>query len=421
MITRLLTGTIILLLSLILAASAFAEKIYIDITSPGVRKLPIAIQSFSGARDVSEVLKADMTFTGLFDCVDEAAHIERVDQPFNALNWKGLGVEMVIKGAVTSPGGSSLEITVRAFDVADGRETLRKEYTGSYDMKRQLAHTIANDLYKLLTGQNGIFRSKIAFVSERRGAKQLYLMDWDGERMKPLGPSSGIMLAPRWSPDGAKLIYSAEKRRKWGIYIYDFNTGQEINTNIPLSGLSISGNFFPDNRRFLYSSSNRGNANISVGNIGGTNPHRLINSPWIDISPAVSPDGKSIVFVSNRTGAPQLYISDAQGYSVRRLTHEGSYNTSPSWSPTGDLIVYASMIGGKNQIFIIKPDGTAVTQLTRNGNNEDPSFSPDGRYVTFSSTREGSKGIFIIRANGEGIKRITPRGFRSASPAWSPL
>jgi len=411
----------IFLLTIIFAASAFAEKIYIDITQPGVRKLPIAIQPFTGAKDVSSIVKSDLDFTGIFDCVDEAAHIERPDQPFNPLNWRGLGVEMVVKGAVTSSTGSSLEMTVRAFDVAEGRETLRKEYTATAAMKRQLAHMIANDIYKLLTGLNGIFRSKIAFVHEKRGAKQLYMMDWDGERMRPLGPSGGIMLAPRWSPDGSKLIYSSEKKRKWGIYIYDFNTGMEINSGIPLSGLSIAGNFFPDSRKFLYSSSNRGNANISVGNIGGQKPRRLMNSPWIDISPSMSPDGKSIVFVSNRTGAPQIYIADAQGFSVRRLTFEGSYNTSPSWSPTGDMIVYASMIGGRNQLFIIKPDGTGLTQLTRDGNNEDPSFSPDGRYVVFSSTREGSKAVFIIRANGEGIRRITPRGIRSASPAWSPM
>jgi TolB protein len=418
---KILSVALFILAALIPFSAIAAEKVYIDITSPGVKRLPIAIQPFTGAREVSEIIKSDMAFTGLFDCIDDAAHIEKNDQPFNPLSWKGLGVEMVIKGSITSSEGSSKEITVRAFDVTEGKETLRKEYTASRDMMRQMAHMISNDIYKVLTGQNGIFRSKIAFVMERKGSKQLYLMDFDGERMKPLGPSGGIMLAPRWSPDGAKLIYSSEKKRKWGIYIYDFNSGMEINTNIPLSGLSIAGNFFPDSRRFLYSSSREGNANIAVGNIGGTTPRRLMATPWIDVSPAVSPDGNSILFVSNRTGAPHLYISDAHGYSARRITFEGNYNTSPGWSPTGDMIVYASMINGRNQIFTIKPDGTGVTQLTKDGNNEDPSFSPDGRYIVFSSTRGGSKGIFVIRANGEGMRRITPRGFRAASPAWSPM
>jgi TolB protein len=405
----------------VVVTPASADKIYIDISSPGVKKLPIAIQPFVGATEVSRIVKADLTFTGLFDCIEDAAQIERPDQPFNMMSWKGLGVEMVVKGVVTSSNASSMDITVRAFDVADGREVLRKEYSSKRDILRQLSHMIANDIYKILAGQQGIFRSRIAFVSEKPGSKQLYVMDWDGERMRSLGPRAGIMLAPRWSPDGTKLLYSSEKSRKWGIYLFDLNTSTEINTNVPLSGLSIAGNFFPDNRRFVFSSSREGNANISIGNIGGTAPRRLLATPWIDVSPSVSPDGNSILFVSNRTGGPQLYISDNQGYGIRRITFEGNYNTSPAWSPSGDMIVFASQIGGKNQIFTIKTDGTGITQLTKDGNNEDPSFSPDGRYIVFSSTRQGSKGIFIIRANGEGLLRITPRGFRSASPAWSPF
>ncbi len=421
MIKRFLsTITFIFLIAFFITPSS-AEKIYLNITSPGVKKLPIAIQPFIGAKDVSDIVKADMMFTGLFDCLEDAAQIERPDQPFTVMSWKGLGVEMVVKGVVTSSSANSIDISIRAFDVTDGREVLRKEYTAKRDILRQLSHMIANDIYRILTGQQGIFRSKIAFVSEKPGSRLLYVMDFDGDRMRSLGPRAGIMLAPRWSPDGTKLLYSSEKSRKWGIYVYDINTGTELNTNVPLSGLSIVGNFFPDNRRFVYSSSRDGNANIAIGNIGGTAPRRLIATPWIDVSPAVSPDGNSILFVSNRTGAPQLYISDIQGYNTRRLTFEGNYNTSPAWSPAGDMIVFASQIGGRNQLFTIKPDGTGLNQVTRDGNNEDPSFSPDGRYIVFSSTHDGSKGIFVIRANGEGLRRITPRGFRSASPAWSPF
>lgn len=409
-----------ILLSALFIQPSDAEKIYIDITSPGIKKLPIAIQPFIGAKGVSDIVKADMTFTGLFDCLDEAAQIERPDQPFNQLGWKGLGVEMVVKGVATSTTSQSIDLTISAYDVVEGREVLKKEYTAKPDLVRLLAHTIANDIYKILTGQQGVFRTKIAFVGQFAGSKQLYMMDWDGERMYPVGIKGGIILAPRWSHDGAKLIYSAEKERKWGIYMLDMNSMRELRT-IPLSGLSIVGNFFPDNRRFVYSTSKGGNTDILVGDIGGAPGRRLIDSPWIDVSPSVSPDGSSIIFVSNRSGNPQIYLSDREGFGVRRLTFEGNYNTSPAWSPTGDRIVYASMIGGRNnQIFIMKPDGSGVTQLTNAGNNEDPCFSPDGRYIAFSSNRDGSPGIYIIRANGEGLRRITPKGLRALSPGWSP-
>ena len=397
-----------------------ADKIYIDITSSGIKKLPIAIQPFVGAKEVSDIVKADMTFTGLFDCLDDAAQIERPDQPFNMQSWKGLGVEMVIKGVATRATAQSLNVTVSAFDVAEGREVLRKEYTAKPDLVRLLAHAVSNDIYKILTGQQGIFKTKIAFIAQKSGLKELYMMDWDGERMYPVGIKGGIILAPRWARDGSKLIYSAEKNRKWGIYQLDINAMRELST-IRLSGVSIVGNFFPDNRRFAFSTARDGYSDISIGDIGGSGSRKIIATPWIDVSPSVSPDGSTIVFVSNRSGSPQLYMSDKEGFNVRRLTFQGNYNTSPQWSPTGDKIVYASMIGGKNQIFTIKPDGSGVTQLTDAGNNEDPSFSPDGRYIAFTSNRQGPTGIFVIRANGEGLKRLTPKGFRAASPGWSPL
>ncbi len=408
----------ILLIALSVQTSS-AERIYIDITATGIKKLPIAIQPFVGAKEVSDIVKADMTFTGLFDCLADAAQIERPDQPFSTISWKGLGVEMVVKGVATSSTAQSLNVTISAYDVAEGREVLKKEYTAKPDLVRLLAHTIANDIYKILTGQQGIFKTKIAFVGLTSGTRQLYMMDWDGQRMYPIGIKGGIILAPRWSSDGSKLIYSAEKDRKWGIYVLDMNSMRESRT-MSLSGTSIVGNFFPDGRKYAFSTSKDGYSGISLGEIGGMTGRKIIATPWIDVSPSVSPDGSSIIFVSNRSGGPQIYISDKEGFGVRRLTFEGNYNTSPAWSPVGDKIVYASMIGGKNQIFTMKADGSGVTQLTNSGNNEDPCFSPDGRYIAFTSTRDGSTGIFIMRANGEGVQRLTQKGFRAASPGWSP-
>ena len=401
------------------AQTSSADKIYIDITSPGIKKLPIAIQPFIGAKEVSDIVKDDITFTGLFYCLDDAAQIERPDQPFNTQNWRGLGVEMVVKGVATRSTSQSIDVTVSAYDVADGREVLRKEYTAGPDLTRLLAHTISNDIYKILTGQRGIFKTKIAFIAQKSGSKELYMMDWDGERLYPVGIKGDIIMAPRWSPDGSKLIYSSEKNRKWGIYVLDMKAMRELSA-IPLSGVSIAGNFFQDNRRFAFSTAKNGYSDISIGDIDNRQSRKIITTPWIDVSPSVSPDGSSIVFVSNRSGSPQLYMSDREGFGIRRITFQGNYNTSPAWSPVGDKIVYASMIGGKNQIFTIRPDGSGVTQLTDAGNNEDPCFSPDGRYIAFTSNREGSTGIFVMRANGEGLKRLTKEGFRAANPGWSP-
>lgn len=394
-----------------------AEKVYIDITSPAVRKLPIAVQGFIGGSEVSDIVKNDLTFTGLFDCIDEAAHIEKPEQPFNPNNWKGLGVEMVVKGRVVT--GKDLSVVVSAYDVSERREVWKKEYSGPSDLLRLISHAIADDIYKILTGQDGIFRTKIAFVGERGGKQELYLMDWDGHRMHGLGITGGILLSPRWASDGTKMLYSAERNRSWDIYLLDINTMREKNI-VRLNGLNMAGNFFPNNKEFVFSSSKDGKSNIHIGDILSMKGWKLISSPWIDVSPAVSPDGNSVLFVSNRSGTPQIYIADKDGNGIRRLTFEGSYNTSPAWSPKGDRITFVRMINGKNQIFTMKPDGTGLMQLTDRGSNEDPSFSPDGRYIAFTSDRNGSKGIYLMRSNGEDQKRITPKGIKATGPSWSP-
>ncbi len=395
---------------------AYAEKVFIDITSPGLRKLPVAVQQFTGAPEVSDVVKADLTFTGLFECLDDAAQIEQPRQPFNLNNWRGLGVELVVKGRSTS----GLNMLITAHDIVDGREVLRKEYAASSSAAlRQMGHAIANDVYRVLTGKQGIFRTKIAFIGEAAGRKELYTADWDGHKIASTGISGGVLLKPHWSPDGTKLIYSAERFRQWDLFVLDIKSMREKHIRTA-AGLTIAGTFFPDNRRFVFSSSRDGNSGLYIGDSVSGQVQKITSSPWIDISPVVAPDGRSFAFVSNRSGSPQIFVADSSGYNIRRLSFQGGYNTTPAWSPNGDRIAYSSLSGGGHQIFLMKPDGTGVTQLTSRGNNEDPSFSPDGRHIVFMSDRDGTKGLYLMHLNGEGQTRITPRGLRATSPNWSP-
>ncbi|HEX8948660.1 MAG TPA: Tol-Pal system beta propeller repeat protein TolB [Dissulfurispiraceae bacterium] len=405
---------------LLVTGFARAEgKVYIDVTSPDFRKLPVAIQSFTGGKEISDTIKDDLDFTGFFSCIDDAAQIERPDQAFSPANWTGLGVEFVVKGRATQT-ANGLDLVISAYDVSAGKETLRKAYTATPGLQRQLAHTVANDIYSLLTGQQGIFRTQIAFVGEKAGKSEIYLMDWDGHNIQGLGVTGSILLAPHWASDKSHLLYSAERFRQWGLYLLDTRARKE-RLIVMLRGLNIAGNFLPGNKEFIFTSSKDGNPDIYIANIKTIMGRKIISTPWIDVSPSVSPDGSSIVFVSNRSGTPQIYISDMDGSGVRRITFQGSYNTAPSWSPRADRIVFTSMIGGKNQICLIKLDGSEFTQLTDRGNNEDPSFSPDGRYIVFTSNMDGKKGLYIMRSNGEGARRITPKGLIANKAGWSPL
>lgn len=422
-ISKLIRYTVILIIIIFAIhfspLSTNAEKIYIDITSPGIKKFPIAIQNFVGGKEVSDIIKEDLDFTGIFYCIDDSAQIERPEDPFNPLNWKGLGVEVVLKGRVVT--GKNISVVISAYDVSEEKELLKKEYTAPTSLIRPLAHSISNDIYKLLTGQKGIFRTKISFVVHHKEQKnqEIFIMDWDGHRMQGLNIKANILLTPRWSTDGSKLLYTAERNRSWDVYMLEMNTFKEKNV-LAIRGLNISGNFFPNNREFVFSSTMDGKSDIYIADIVNMKGRKLISSPWIDVSPSVSPEGNSLLFVSNRSGTPQIYIADIDGYGIKRLTFTGAYNTSPVWSPTGDRIAFVGMSGSKNQIFTMKPDGSDLRQLTDKGNNEDPSFSPDGRYIAFTSDRDGIKGIYIMRLNGEEQKRITPKNIKASNPSWSP-
>ncbi|HXX58378.1 MAG TPA: Tol-Pal system beta propeller repeat protein TolB [Thermodesulfovibrionales bacterium] len=407
-------------LLLFISLRSFAEaKIYIDITSPASRKLPIAIPEFSGpsGREMSDVITDDLDFTGLFLTLDRSAFIETSSQPFQARNWSPLGADIVVKGNVT--GGKNLVSTVTVYDTLEGKEIFKKEYQADATLSRPLAHTIANDIYYQITGEKGVFRTRIAFITRQKDRDELSLMDWDGQRTTKPGIKASVLLGPRWSRDGSRLLYSAERNRQWGIYLLDFRKSTEKNV-FSGKGTNMAGDFFPDANEFGLSSSAGGNQEIYTYRISESKLTRLTSSRGVDVTPAISPDGSRIAFVSDRQGSPQIFIMGKDGYDVRRLTFSGSYNTAPSWSPKGDRIVFSGRQGGKNQIFTISPDGSDTMQLTDKGSNEDPSFSPDGRFIVFTSDRDGERAVYIMRANGEAQKRVTPRGVKAFGPRWSP-
>jgi TolB protein len=401
-----------------LCFSPIAAKVYIDITSPAMKKLPIAIYDFGGlsGKEISDIIKEDLEFTGFFTYIDRAAYIEGVSQSFNPNNWTPLGVETVVKGTIKE--GKELILPVSLFDVIEAKEIFKKEYKAGKELIRPLGHTIASDIYKALTGETGIFRSRIAFVAEMGGTKDIYIMDWDGKRSSKLGLKENLILSPHWSRDGANIIYSAERNRQWGIYLVNFSN-RKVKKVFSSRGTNIAGDLSPDGNEFIFSSSKNGSVDLYTMSLRNNVVNKLTSSRSIEVSPTISPDGNHIAFVSDRGGSPQIYIMQRGGSDIRRISFEGSYNTSPNWSPRGDKIVFSGR-RNTNQIFIVNPDGTGLTQLTTQGNNEDPSFSPDGRFITFTSDRDGVKGVYIMRSNGEAQKRITPRKMRAFYPRWSP-
>jgi len=377
-------------------------KVYIDITSPAMRKLPISI-SYTGtemAKEIPEIVKNDLDFTGIFYLIDPDI----------------LGAEITAKISVET--AEEIKADVTLFDLINNKEVLRKKYTASRNILRTLAHSISDDIFKEITGREGIFRTKISYIVSESDKKMLYVMDWDGYNKIRL-VSKGFTLIHSWSPDSQYLVYSSERNKMWEIYSLNLRNYREMILFSSNKGSNLVGGI-SHNNQIAFSSSKDGSPEIYVMNLNGSGSKKLTKSLGIDVSPVFSPDGSQIAFVSDRGGTPQIYIMDSDGTRIRRLTFEGVYNTSPAWSPDGKWIAFVGRKNGNNQIFMIKSDSTDLRQLTENGNNENPTFSPDGMFIAFDSDRDGSKGIYLMSINGERQKRITPKDIKAMNPKWSP-
>lgn len=420
---------LLLIIWISFASIASGAEVYIDITSPGARQIPIAIVDFDGTDvcqkygiQISDIIRSDLDYSGFFKLIDKSVYIEKPNDPFAAQNWTPLSVELVIKGSVELTNGATgkiLKIDVSVYNVFSSSKILTKSYFARENLLRLVSHKTSNAVYESITGLSGVFDTKVAFVAEDTNKKYIYIMDWDGERVRRITDGDEILLRPHWSPDGLNLAYTYEKSKRWGIKITDLRT---LKSEILLisQSVNITGDFIPDSENLLISSSMQGSSNLYRLNIKTKNLTPLTNSINIDTSPSTDSSGKEIVYVSDRDSTPQIYIMDSDGKNSRRITFSGSYNTSPNFSYSGEKIVYSGIIDGKHQIITINKDGTNMKQLTSNaGNNEEPYFSPDGRFIVFTSDRLGYKAIFITRNDGTGQKVLSPNKIRAFGPSWS--
>ena len=423
------------LLIAVLLLPASVEGVFIDITSPTLKKTPVAIAPFKDltgrgrtavADEIREILISDLRFTGLFDIIPSKAYVEDPKKgikegEFDFSDWRIIGSELLIKGGyIEEPiegckEESDLLVEVRLYDVYREELLKGKRYCGSMEALSKMVHRFADEVIEVLTGEKGIFQTRLAFVRPGPGGKEIYISDYDGKNLKKVVSNGSINLSPQWSPDGRWLLYTSFKDGNPAFYMKNLQTGREIRvTNYP--GINIGARWSPDGRKIALTLSIAGNPEIYIIDLRRRTLTRLTHSDAIDVSPTWSPDGRRIAFVSDRAGNPHIYVMDSNGKNLRRLTFKGRFNASPDWSPRGDRIVFSRLEGGKFDIWAINPDTGEEEKLTYGpGNNEDPSWSPDGRYIAFSSDRDGKSYIYILKPDGE-VQRVAEGG----DPSWSP-
>lgn len=419
------------------AARADEPLIKIAVGEARVKKSVVAFPMLLAANDseghlrsIREVAMEDLAFSGLFDFLNPSAFVEDPARAgittgsFKMTDWSAIGAEFVLKGRGTvDKTGINLEVYLYA--VQSGKQLLAKRYQAKGDSVRKAAHTLANDVLFALTGKKGPFTSKIAFVSDRTGRKEVYLMDYDGFNPIKITSRFSHAMAPAWRPDGKQLVFTAvtknEKNvRNHNLFLYDLPTGK-INMLSNRTGINSGAAFSPNGKQLALTMSFPGNPEIFLMDPNSKVVQRITNSFGLDVDPAWSADGRWLAFVSDRSGRPMVYKMEASGANVQRLTYAGHYNATPSWSPDGSKMAFAGWDAGKFDIFLMNPDGTNIERLTKNmGNNEDPDFAPDGYFVVYSSNRKGKKNLYITNVDNTVHRQITSDFGNCEAPKWGP-
>ena len=408
----------------------------IDVTQGNIQPIPIAIPDFVGgssndsetARNVTQVIAANLKRSGLFAPIEPAAYIERVsniDSLPRFADWRTINAQALVTGRLTRQADGRLKSEFRLWDVASSEQLTGAQYFTGPDIWRRVAHIISDAIYQRLTGESGYFDSRVVFVDEsgskEQRVKRLAIMDQDGANVRILTRGSDLVLTPRFSPSTQEITYMSFVNAQPRVYLLNIETSQREVVG-DFANMSFSPRFSPDGQRVIMSLQQGSNSNLFVLDLRSKQKIQLTSGPSIDTGPSYSPDGARICFESDRGGSQQIYVMSSNGQGAKRISFgEGNYST-PVWSPRGDIIAFTKFGRGNFAIGTMKPDGSGERILTEGFHNEGPTFAPNGRVLMFFRDPGGNGGpsLYTVDITGRNEQRVPTPGFAS-DPAWSPL
>ena len=405
----------------LLAVTTAQAQLSIEITGAGANRIPVAIANFAGdtaaAQVVTTTVRADLERSGLFKLIDPAGATLDENAQINFADWKGRGADALAAGSLTRAPDGRMQARFRVYDTQKQVALGGAVYVTSNDQLRAAGHRIADYIYEKLTGEKGIFSTRIAYVVKSGGQFKLQIADADGQGAVTALSSTEPIISPVWSPDGGKLAYVSFEKKKPVIYVHTLASGQrQVVANF--KGSNSAPAWSPDGRKLAVVLSKDGNSQIYSVNADGTGVQRLTQSAGIDTEPRYSPDGGSIYFTSDRGGSPQIYRMGANGGDAQRVTFEGSYNVSPRPSPDGKSLAFISRRDGRFQLAVMDLASKQVQILTDSHKDESPSFAPNSRMILIA-TETGGRGVLsAVSSDGRIKQRLSISAGDVREPAW---
>lgn len=406
-----------------LLSMAAHAQLAIEITGAGASRFPVAIPIFEneGAlpRAVTDVVRADLERSGLFNLVD----LGLVALPESVLpdlaNIRSRGADAVLTGSVVAQSDGRFDVRFRLFDTQRQTELGALAIRMAPAQYRNTGHRIADFVYEKLTGQAGYFSTRIAYVVKSGGRYELQVADADGMNPQTALVSREPIISPSWAPDGQRLAYVSFEAKKPVVYVHNLPTGQR-NVLANFRGSNSAPTWSPDGQRLAVVLTKDGNSQLYILNSDGSGARRVTSSAGIDTEPFWSPDGEWIYFSSDRSGGAQIYRVSVNGGTAQRVTFQGNYNVSPRLSSDGKSMAYITRNEGRFQVAIMDLATRQTTVLTNSNRDESPSFAPSGRMILYA-TESGGRGVLsAVSSDGRIKQKLSIQASDVREPAWGP-
>jgi TolB protein len=396
----------------------------VEVSGIGLTQVPIAVPSFRGddvaPQKMGAIVSADLERSGQFRPVDTGSVVlDEVSRP-EMSTWKQKSADALVTGSVSRLADGRYDVRVRLWDVVRGQDLGGQSYAVSAADLRLAAHRVADFVYEKLTGERGVFSTRIAYITKGGSTYNLWVADADGENAQSALKSGEPIISPAWSPSGAQLAYVSFESRKPVVYVHEIATGKRrLVANF--KGSNSAPAWSADGKTLAVTLSRDGGSQLYLMDANGGEPRRLAQSPSIDTEPTFTSDGKFIYFVSDRGGSPQIYRMPASGGAPERVTFSGTYNISPSVSNDGKWLAYVSRVSGAFKLHVMDLASGTVNAITDSSADESPSFSPNSRLIIYATQQGGREALMTTTLDGKIKARLAGQTGDIREPDWGPV
>ncbi len=397
----------------------------VEISGVGGTQLPIAIARFRDedrtGQSPSAIIRADLERSGAFRGVDNSASLDETSQPVWG-EWRARTADALVAGSAARLADGRFDLRFKLWDVVKGADLGGQSNAVEAAEVRLGAHRIADYVYEKLTGEKGVFSTRIAYVTRAGSRHTLRVADADGVNDQVALNSGQPIISPAWSPNGKELAYVSFEKQKAVVFVHTVATG-ERRAIADFRGSNSAPAWSNDGQTLAVTLSREGGSQLFFIGRNGENPRRITTSQAIDTESEFSRDGRYLYFTSDRGGSPQIYRMPAGGGSADRVTFVGGYNISPTVSPDGRMLAYVTRSGNafKLAVLDLSAPGAQPTLVTDTSDDEHPSFAPNGRLLIYATRVQGRSVLMTTTLDGKIKARLPSATADLREPVWGPF